>query len=217
MKNISITCSYDDLCPVSEIVPFQGKIKKRKPKQLERIISSIEQYGFSFPFFVWRNQGKKFCIDGHGRLLALAEMSKRGYTIPPLPVVYIEAQNEKEARRKLIEVNNINGTFNKNAFTSFVADFAETLDFETMFIPTLDLSGIPDMFKVDIQDTSVHDAFDDLQTVDAPVDVSVRETVVEPVKETINPQGHVLGVTSIPDIGDSRVIMCPHCDHTFTV
>jgi hypothetical protein len=216
MKNIAIKCSYDELISVSEISPFQGDIKKRKPKQIERLISNIERDGFSFPFFVWVSQGKKWCIDGHGRLLALAEMRKRGYTIPSLPVVYIEATNEKEARKKLIEINNVNGKFNKEAFVSFVADFAETLDFETMSIPTLDFSGVANMFTVNIQetpmtpDTFMEDAF--IEEIRTPEVVPVVEKVVETPVESIPPQEDPINAPEV----NTKVIVCPHCDYTFT-
>ena len=102
MKTIKIQCKGADLLPLDAIVEFQGNLKKRGKKEIDLMIKSIETYGFSFPFHVWQNGGQNHCLDGHGRILALSEMRKRGTDLPLFPVVYVEAQDEAEAKNKLL-------------------------------------------------------------------------------------------------------------------
>jgi hypothetical protein len=97
---IEVTCSAADLLPLDAIEEFQGNLKARTKADVEQIITSITKYGFSFPFFVWNGTGHNYCLDGHGRIQALAEMRRRGEDIPLLPVAYIEAADEAEAKQK---------------------------------------------------------------------------------------------------------------------
>ena len=80
-QQIRISCNTRDSLPFSQIEEFQGNLKKRSKKEISKIITSILKYGFSFPFFVWKDGGRNRFLDGHGRLLALGEMTKRHYFI----------------------------------------------------------------------------------------------------------------------------------------
>lgn len=64
--------------------------------------NSIEELGFSFPFFFWEHEGKKYILDGHGRKQILLRMREEGFTIPPLPADPIFAKDRKEAAKKLL-------------------------------------------------------------------------------------------------------------------
>jgi len=57
--------------------------------------------GFSFPFFVWRDKGKLWVLDGHQRDKTLKRLEQDGWKVPLLPVDYIEAGNQKEAKEKI--------------------------------------------------------------------------------------------------------------------
>jgi ParB-like chromosome segregation protein Spo0J len=105
MTEIRIECKGADLLPLDAITDFQGNLKKRGKKEVEQIIKSIEKYGFSFPFFVWNGTGDNYCLDGHGRLQALAELRRRGVDLPLFPVAYIDAADEAEAKQKLLRLN----------------------------------------------------------------------------------------------------------------
>ena len=78
---IRITCKVSDFLPLESIEEFQGNFKKRTKKEIHQIITSILKFGFSFPFFVWQNEGHNWCLDGHGRILALREMAKAFYAL----------------------------------------------------------------------------------------------------------------------------------------
>lgn len=58
-QTIRISCNTRDFLPFSQIEEFQGNLKKRSKKEISKIITSILRYGFSFPFFVWKDGERK--------------------------------------------------------------------------------------------------------------------------------------------------------------
>ena len=123
-KMIEIKCKGAGVLDIAQIVDFQGNLKRRGIKDIEKLKTSILKYGFSFPFFIWVNNGINYCFDGHGRLMALKELRKEGYSVPELPVVYVEAKDEDEAKQKLLRLNSQYGQMTLES----VLDFAKGLD-----------------------------------------------------------------------------------------
>lgn len=119
---VRIACKTADLLPLDAIEDLQGGLKKRSKKDIELITKSIEKYGFSFPFFVWKNGEHNYCLDGHGRRLALLELERKGEEIPPLPVVYIEAKDNEEAKQKLLRLNSQYGQMTKKSVLEFIGE-----------------------------------------------------------------------------------------------
>lgn len=119
-EKIRIECRGADVLPLDAIEEFQGSLKKRGKKEIEQIIISITKYGFSFPFFVWNGMGHNYCLDGHGRIQALAEMRRRGVSLPLFPVAYIEAKDEAEAKQKLLRLNSQYGTMSVGSVLEFM-------------------------------------------------------------------------------------------------
>lgn len=131
MNKIEIKCTSASTINIDSIEPFQGTLKKRTKEQINQIIKSIEKFGFSFPFFVWKKENHNWCLDGHGRLLALKEMKKQGYDLPDFPVSFIEAKDEEEAKQKLLRQNSFFG------MTSIddVLDFCKDVEVSEINIP----------------------------------------------------------------------------------
>lgn len=147
MKTIKIQCQGADILPIDAIVEFQGNLKKRTKKEIDLMIKSIEQYGFSFPFHVWQNGGQNHCLDGHGRLLALCEMRKRGYDLPLFPVVYVDAQDEAEAKNKLLRLNSQYGQMTIDSVLEFVDGL--DVEFGDLMLP----DGIMELGNQDKEET----------------------------------------------------------------
>ena len=124
MKEIKVACKGAGVLDIAQIVDFQGNLKRRGIEDIEKLKTSILKYGFSFPFFIWVNNGINYCFDGHGRLMALKELRKEGYSVPELPVVYVEAKDEDEAKQKLLRLNSQYGQMTLES----VLDFAKGLD-----------------------------------------------------------------------------------------
>lgn len=131
---IRITCETKDHLSLDKIEDLQKGLKKRSSEDIKLIIKSIEKYGFSFPFFIWENDGHNYCLDGHGRRLALKEIEKGGEEIPELPVVYIDAKDEEEAKQKLLRLNSQYGKMSIDS----VIEFSDGLDidFNELMLPS---------------------------------------------------------------------------------
>ena len=139
---IVINCTGSDTLELDELADFQGALKQRSAADINKIIKSIKKHGFSFPFFVWAHDDINHVLDGHGRLAALKKMQADGEEIPALPCVYVEAENEAEAKEKLLKLNSQYGHMTAES----VADFLDGMEIELddLALPdgVLDLSGI---------------------------------------------------------------------------
>jgi hypothetical protein len=119
---IEIKCRGADTLPLDLIEDFQGGLKKRTKKEIDQIIKSIKEYGFSFPFFIWNGTGHNYCLDGHGRIQALSQMRQAGEDLPLFPVVYIDAKDEAEARQKLLRMNSNFGIMTVDSVLEFTGN-----------------------------------------------------------------------------------------------
>lgn len=149
--NIEINCTGSDTIQLHELTEFQGELKERSAGDVEKIIKSIKKHGFSFPFFVWKNDGKNNVLDGHGRLMALQQMAAAGEKIPALPCVYISAKDEAEAKEKLLKLNSQYGHMTAESVAAFLGDIK--IDFDELALP----DGVLDLGKLEPEETKDDD------------------------------------------------------------
>ena len=140
MKNkIKITCTGSRVISFESLRNFQGNLKSLEKPQFDKLKRSIEKHGFSFPVFVW---GDNLILDGHQRLFVVGEMLKSGFSIDPVPVVDIEAKNEKEASEKLLILQGRYGKITEDGLYEFIHNF--DLDIreieKDLELPDIDLS-----------------------------------------------------------------------------
>lgn len=124
---IKIICNAADCISLEDLSNFQGEIKKISKKNLSKLKESIIKYGFSAPIFVWKHRGKNFIIDGHQTIKAIKALKLSGYTIPPLPVAFIEAENKAEAKEKLLQITSQYGEYDLEALDSWINDIDEII------------------------------------------------------------------------------------------
>lgn len=142
MEKIRITCRAADSLPIDSIIEFQGKLKKITKTNMEKLKKSILKNGFTAPIFIWQDAGDNKILDGHQRLATLIKMRQEGFDIPLLPVAYIEANDETEARRKLLAITSQYGEFDALELADWLDelddDIRDTLRFvdEEMIIDT---------------------------------------------------------------------------------
>lgn len=144
-KTITITCKTADSLTLDQFVSFHGQLKTREQEHIKALADSILKHGFAYPLFVWNNAGENFVLDGHGRILALTYLRATGYEIPPIPIVYIKARDITEARQKVLELNNLNGRIDKEAFVKYAQ--ALNMDFSYIRVSGLDLSDVLDQLN----------------------------------------------------------------------
>ena len=160
-KTIYIQCSAKTHLSLDQFRMMPHHLKDRKRKQVEKLTKLIIDNGFMFPIFVWEHPQVAVTsepvhytiIDGHGRYNALRLLEKRGYTIPDIPVVLIQADNEQHAKKKLLEAGNLNGLFNFDEFTKYTKDLQ--LDLSDLFVPNISdsiVAAVQDMgFFLDVE------------------------------------------------------------------
>jgi len=118
-KIIKISCKGATVVDFHELVEFQGNLKDRTREQIDKLKSLIISDGFSYPFFIWNNESVKNIIDGHGRLIALRELENEGWEIPLLPANYILADNEHDAKLKLLKCISRYGDITEASYAFF--------------------------------------------------------------------------------------------------
>lgn len=104
-KTIKIKCKGADLLPFESLKIFQGNLKKLTKQNLNKLKNLILQKGFCAPFFVWQDSDNNWILDGSQRDRALKLLQDDGYEIPLLPVAYIDADNEQDAKEKLLSIS----------------------------------------------------------------------------------------------------------------
>lgn len=103
-------------------------MKKLSKKNLEKLKKRIVDSGFCAPFFIWDDgSGSLRIIDGHQRRTALVALEADGYSIPPLPVDYIHAETEEEAREILLSVSSQYGEWVEDELESWFSEINESL------------------------------------------------------------------------------------------
>lgn len=122
-KELSIRCSGADSVSIHELRPFQDDIKTMTPSVLKKLENVLIQHGFSEPISVWGNSpdGQKWILNGHQRLTALQSLESKGWFIPPIPVAYVDAEDEFEARKKVLTLASQYGDFQQDHMAEFIA------------------------------------------------------------------------------------------------
>ena len=134
IETISIKCETKETLNIAEMKVFQGALKERTDVDYDKIKLSIIKYGFSFPFFLWKDRsGNNWLIDGTGRHETLCKMQKDGYVIPDLPVVFIQCKDRKEAKQKLLRLNSQYGKMTKESVLEFAEDLE--INFDEISLP----------------------------------------------------------------------------------
>jgi hypothetical protein len=144
VKQIKVTCDVADTVPLDLITEFQGEFKKHDRYDIENIIKSLIRYGINFPFFIWQDQAINYCLDGHGRKIALAQLRDRGYKVPDIPIVYIIAKDKAEAVQKLLRLNSRYGAMTEESVGNFIGEMP--VEFSELSIPdigNIDFANIP--------------------------------------------------------------------------
>lgn len=120
---IIIRCQARDVLPLDALTGLQGGLKKLSKENREKLVGSICEKGFIAPFFIWKHDGENKLLDGHQRTATLNFMRQKGWSVPPLPVAYVEADDEKDAREKLLLITSQYGEFTLEGFEEFAEGF----------------------------------------------------------------------------------------------
>lgn len=126
---IDVKCSSDKVLKITEMSPFQGNLKKRKESDVDAMAASLKSDGLIMPFAVWLDEGSNEykLLDGHGRLMALKKLAVDDLSIveQDFPVIVINAENETEARKALLQIVSTYGKISKQGLSTFAAPVSD--------------------------------------------------------------------------------------------
>lgn len=119
---VSIKCEgVKTTLKLTEMLAFQGNLKKRTDKDVEELGKSLQAEGLLMPFALWpSNDGYKL-LDGHGRLAALKKLAETDKDImdQKFPVIFISKPTEEEARKALLQITSSYGKITKKGVMEF--------------------------------------------------------------------------------------------------
>lgn len=142
--------------PIDRLLEFQGNLKRLTQKNREKLMVSILEKGFIAPIFVWDDAGEYRLLDGHQRLKTLLWMREKGWDIPMLPVDVIEADDEQDAKKKLLAITSQYGEFTTDGYAEFINDI-EVDDFVRLVDGEFDIGYMPDFEPVGIEEQGILD------------------------------------------------------------
>lgn len=126
-KTIKINCQGAATQELDGLKVLQGGLKKLSKKNLERLKARIVADGFCAPVFIWDHDGALMILDGTQRRTALLSLRDDGWTVPPLPVVYIYADDEAAARRILLSVSSQYGEWVEEELAAWLSGVDEEI------------------------------------------------------------------------------------------
>lgn len=142
---LRIDCEGHEILPIDMLEDFQGELKTRSETDVVKILRSIRDYGFSFPFFYVYLDDHRYVLDGHGRLMALLIFRQLGGDIPKLPACRVDAKDTADAKQKLLRLNSQYGTIDLEELKDFV-DGLE-VDIGDLKLPDISIDDLEDIFS----------------------------------------------------------------------
>ncbi len=124
--------------------------KNISKEQIDKLKESFKNNGFKSPFYVWEDNNKIYCLDGHTRIPILKMLADEGEIIPDkLPANFISCKNKKDAKKSVLIYNSHYADIDKDSMFEFVKDL--NLDELNTEIDIHDIDFIvPDFEPVDI-------------------------------------------------------------------
>lgn len=124
---IKINCESSDTLKLTDMVPFQGTLKKRTEQDIKELTDSLVNEGLMMPFAIWKHDDKNYLLDGHGRKEALVKLAVNdtGILTFDFPVIYVSAETEDEARKALLQITSSYGKVTKSGYKQFCVSIPE--------------------------------------------------------------------------------------------
>ena len=121
---IRIACRTQDAMPLDALIEFQGELKTLSKDAFKKLRKEILELGFISPVLIWKApDGRPRILDGHQRTRALRQMrDKEGMGVPDLPVVWIEALDEKTAKKAVLALTSQFGKMQPEGLHAFMTE-----------------------------------------------------------------------------------------------
>ena len=119
-----------------------NQLKDNSNRDISRLKNSILRNGFIAPFDCWKGGNKPFVLDGSGRYLALLQLETEGIEIPALPVLFIDANNLKQAKLYALQRSGTNGQITQASLADFTSTEFEIEELKELAMQELSLSSL---------------------------------------------------------------------------
>lgn len=146
-KAVSIRCEGAKTFKLDELIEFQGKLKDLSEENYNKLKREILNHGFSEPVSVWENNGNNYLLNGHQRFRVLKEMQAEGFFVPPIPASVIQADDEKQAKEKVLALTSQYGKITDTGLYEFMNDAGlEPAFLDDLRFPEIDLDKWKDSY-----------------------------------------------------------------------
>jgi len=121
---IQIKCkSVKDTLLFTELLPFQGNLKKRTDEDIKKLAASLLEDGLIQPLSVWHTpEGLFYILDGHARHRAIQYIAETQPDVlkQSFPVILIEANSIEDACNLLLQTSSAYGKITPVGLTEFL-------------------------------------------------------------------------------------------------
>lgn len=103
---VLVDCQVKERVALSYLTPLQESLKSLTDENYKKLKDIILKRSFRYPIYVWSDdsENKTYIVDGHQRYYTLERMKKEGYSIPKIPILFVNAKNISEARQSVLEL-----------------------------------------------------------------------------------------------------------------
>lgn len=121
MNEIKIRCKGAVELDYRQLNELQGNLKELSERDYKSLRKEILDTGFAFTPHIWRDSKKKYhLIDGHQRIRAVKTMvEKEGFSCAPIPCSIVEANDIKEAKRRVLQGTSQYGRMTEDGLYEF--------------------------------------------------------------------------------------------------
>lgn len=119
---IKVSAREMKLVDIDALDPLQGNLKSLSKQRYQELKREIAETGFAFPLHVWKDGKRIKIIGGHQRVRTLQVMREEGFKIPLIPAVFVDADDEKMARRRVLQDIMQFGEIESDGYYKFLHD-----------------------------------------------------------------------------------------------
>ena len=126
--NVEIRTRGATMLSVESLKHFQGNLKSLSETNYLKLRKEILELGFSEPLSGWKHEDNNYLLNGHQRVRTIRRMVEEGYNCPALPVNWVDAVDENEAKRKVLALTSQYGKMESQGLYEFLAESDITVD-----------------------------------------------------------------------------------------
>jgi hypothetical protein len=144
---IRVECQGASTIRLDFLCDFQDGLKEIEPADLVRLQREMIDFGFNSPLNVWKedvgNVVKFWVLDGDKRTTALRALREAGWTIPPLPISFVEAMDAAHAKRKCLGLAGTYGKTNADRVAEYVKlNELDCGSLDSLVFPDVDMDDV---------------------------------------------------------------------------